>query len=92
MGDVTVRELSEITSSDDPASPPKSTAVAPVNPDPVTLTTVPPEVVPASGLIAVTVGPVAAVAGPLMDTTTRLAARRPMAPITPRCRPPLPTI
>jgi hypothetical protein len=55
-GAVIVREVSETTSSDVPAWVPKSTAVANVKPDPVTVTEVPPKIEPELGLTPVTTG------------------------------------
>jgi hypothetical protein len=48
--------VSEFTVTPDAATPPKVTAVAPVKPDPVTVTDVPPAAEPAAGETPVTVG------------------------------------
>jgi hypothetical protein len=55
-GEVTVIEESELTVK--PAAPvvPKQTALAPVKPVPVMVTTVPPAVLPEVGLIVLTTG------------------------------------
>ena len=56
-GEVTVSEVALVTSIEVPGfDAPKSTAVAPVKPVPVTVTEVPPAVGPPEGLTAVTVG------------------------------------
>jgi hypothetical protein len=55
-GDVAVIDVAELTVKLVAAVAPKVTAVAPVNPVPVTVTTVPPAVGPAVGEIEVTVG------------------------------------
>src|SRR5947209_1244248 len=57
-GLATVSWVSLCTSSPEPGLPaPKLTAVAPVKPPPITVTGVPPAVVPTAGLTAVTCGP-----------------------------------
>ena len=55
-GDVAVIEVAELTVKPVAGVAPKLTAVAPVNPVPVTVTEVPPAVGPAVGEIEVTVG------------------------------------
>jgi hypothetical protein len=67
-----VIEVAELTVKLVAAVDPKLTAVAPVKLVPVTVTEVPPAGVPATGLTAVTVGGLAALAGatPRRDTTT----------------------
>ena len=55
-GAVTVRLVSLITLTEVPAVAPKSTAVAPVKPVPLTVTEVPPAAGPLVGLTPVTVG------------------------------------
>ena len=55
-GDVAVIEVPELTVKPVAGVAPKLTAVAPVNPVPVTVTEVPPAVGPAVGEIEVTVG------------------------------------
>jgi hypothetical protein len=60
-GEVAVMVESETTVKETANVLPKSTAVAPVNPLPVTVTTVPPDVLPLLGLTAVTLGAEAAV-------------------------------
>ena len=55
-GASTVISPSDTTTTEVPAAAPKSTAVAPVKPVPVTLTVVPPPVGPPDGLTALTVG------------------------------------
>ena len=55
-GDETVISVAETTVKLVAAVVPKSTAVAPVNPEPVTVTVVPPAGRPATGLRAVTFG------------------------------------
>lgn len=57
-GAVAVIEVSLFTVNDDAATGPKSTAVAPVNPLPVTVTVVPPASGPLDGLTPVTTGAV----------------------------------
>ena len=55
-GAVTVSEVALFTVTPVPAVAPKSTAVAPVKPVPVSVTEVPPATGPLFGLTAVTVG------------------------------------
>ena len=55
-GDTTVMVLAEITFMDVPAVGPNMTREAPVNPDPVNVTTIPPRGAPELGRTAVTVG------------------------------------
>jgi hypothetical protein len=55
-GDLMVSEVAELTVRTVPALEPNLTAVAPVNPVPVTVTVVPPAAGPAAGEIPVTVG------------------------------------
>ena len=55
-GDFMVREVDEVTDKPVPAVVPNFTAVAPVNPVPVTVTVVPPATGPAAGEMLVTVG------------------------------------
>ncbi len=51
-----VIDVAEVTVYEAAATAPKSTAVAAVNPEPVTVTEVPPAGTPATGLTALTVG------------------------------------
>jgi hypothetical protein len=60
-GEVTVIDVSELTVKLVAGTLPKFTAVAPVKPVPVTVTVVPPPVVPELGLTPVTDGAAAAV-------------------------------
>ena len=81
-GDTAEMAVSELTVNDVAATEPKSTAVAPVKPLPVTVTEVPPVVSPASGLTAVTEGGEDAVADPERagedrNETVRVAAPAP---------------
>ncbi len=55
-GEVAVSWVEEVTVYVPAATAPKSSALAPVNPVPVTLTEVPPAGRPAMGLMALTVG------------------------------------
>ena len=55
-GEVAVIEPSSLIVNDSAAAEPKSTSVAPVKPDPVIVTEVPPAIGPAVGLMLVTVG------------------------------------
>src|SRR5262249_38479682 len=55
-GAVAVIEVSEFTVKEVAATPPKDTWFAPVNPEPVMVTLVPPALDPRAGLIAVTLG------------------------------------
>ncbi len=55
-GEVTLSWVGESTVSAVPATAPNRTAVAPVKPEPVTVTTVAPPVGPAAGDTAVTAG------------------------------------
>jgi hypothetical protein len=55
-GATAVRELALFTTNDAAAVEPNLTALAPVNPDPKTVTDVPPDVDPVLGLTAVTAG------------------------------------
>ncbi len=56
VGDVTVSNVEEVTAYVVAATEPKSTAGAALNPEPVTVTEVPPAGRPATGLTAVTMG------------------------------------
>jgi hypothetical protein len=72
-GDTAVMEVSDTTMKLFAASDPNATAVAPVNPAPVTVTVVFPVVGPEVGEIPVTVGSTVAEAGPArtaIGTTT----------------------
>ena len=77
-GEVMVMEVALLTFRFEPAALPKSTAVAPVKPVPVTVTDVPPVVGPEEGLNEVTVGVVGG--GPPVPPASM---RRPTAPETP---------
>jgi hypothetical protein len=58
-----VMEVSALMVTAEAATPPKSTAVASENPDPVTVTDVPPVVYPVAGLTSSTMGVASTVTG-----------------------------